>query len=195
MGRQDLPLDDVGRRQAAGLTGALQTAIPTQALLAIHSSPLLRATQTIAPFAAARELLVHLDHALAEMDFGHAAHDAEPRAKLRVKKKHLYDPLPGGESLFQVWRRAVDFFTRVRPALGSGGTVVVVAHYRVSQLLAGVAAGLDFETAVHTVRFKPANASIFEMSFAAGNQRVAGPNALWSPPADPRPARKRVGEA
>ena len=194
MGRQDVPLDDVGRQQADGLASALQTAIPARAPLAVHSSPLLRATQTIAPFAAARELRVHLDHALVEMDFGHVAHSAGPRAKLRVKTKHLYDPLPGGESLFQVWRRAVDFFTRVWPALGSGDTVVVVAHYRVSQLLAGVAAGLDFESAVRTIRFKPANASVFEMSFAGGD-RPAGPHALWSPPADPGPARTERIEA
>jgi hypothetical protein len=56
MGREDVPLDHVGRQQADGLASTLQTVIPTHAPAAIHSSPLLRATQTIAPFAAARNL-------------------------------------------------------------------------------------------------------------------------------------------
>jgi broad specificity phosphatase PhoE len=180
MGREDLPLDCIGRQQADGLASTLQTVIPTRAPLTVHSSPLLRATQTIAPFAAARDLRVHLDPDLMEMDFGSADDGAEPRRKLRLKEQHLYDPVPGGESLFQVWERAVRFVARVQPGLASGGTVVVVAHYRISQLLAGVAVGRDFETDVRTNQFKPANASLFEMA-SSPDGRVDGPFPLWSP--------------
>lgn len=190
MGRQDVPLDHVGRQQADGLASTLQTVIPAHAPLTVHSSPLLRAAQTIAPFAAARGHRVHHDRELVEMDFGNADKGAAPGRKLRLKKDHLYDPLPGGESLFQVWQRAVRFFAHVQPELASGGTVVVVAHYRVSQLLAGVAAGRDFETDIRTNGFKPTNASLFEMVFRADG-RVAGPLAVWSPPAGSVPDRCR----
>ena len=181
MGREDLPLDCVGRQQADELASTLQAVLPTRAPLSVYSSPLLRATQTIAPFAVARGLRVHFDPDLVEMDFGSADDGTEPRRKLRLKKQHLYDPLPGGESLFQVWQRAARFFARVQPQLASGGTVLVVAHYRISQRLAGVAAGRDFETDVRTNSFKPANASLSVMRFAAAGQ-VDGPYALWSPP-------------
>lgn len=181
MGREDLPLDCVGLQQADELASTLQTVIPIRAPLTVHSSPLLRATQTIAPFAAAQGLRVHLDPDLVEMDFGSADDGPEPRRKLRLKKQHLYDPLPGGESLFHVWQRAARFFARAQPELASGGTVLVVSHYRTSQRLAGVAAGRDFETDVRTNRFKPGNASLSVMRFAAAGQ-VDGPFTLWSPP-------------
>jgi broad specificity phosphatase PhoE len=181
MGREDVPLDCVGLQQADELASTLQTVIPIRAPLTVHSSPLLRATQTIAPFAAAQGLRVHIDPDLVEMDFGSADDGPEPRRKLRLKKQHLYDPLPGGESLFHVWQRAARFFARAQPELDSGGTVLVVSHYRTSQRLAGVAAGRDFETDVRTNRFKPGNASLSVMRFAAEGQ-VDGPFTLWSPP-------------
>lgn len=192
MGREDLPLDSIGQQQVEALTSAMQTAIPAQAALTVHSSPLLRAIQTISPFAAARNVPVHVDQALVEMDFGLEI-GIKPRRKLRLKKHHLYHPVPGGESLFEVWQRAAEFFARVRPELDSGGTVVAVAHYRVGQFLAGVAAGRDFETDVRTNRFKPANASLFEMRFSAHDRQVTGPLPLWSPPVASRPERERLG--
>ena len=181
MGRHDLPLDDVGQHQVRGLSAALQAAVPAYAQLSIYSSPLLRATQTISPFAAARGLRVHVDGALVEMDFGDLEGGAEPRPKLWLKERHVYDPLPGGESLFQVWERAAGFFARVRPELDSGGTVLVVAHNRLSKLLAGVAAGADFESHVQTSTYKPDNASVFEMTFSPRGGPVRGPSLLWSP--------------
>jgi broad specificity phosphatase PhoE len=77
---------------------------------------------------AARDVPVHVDQALVEMDFGLEI-GTKPRPKPRLKKHHLlYHPVPGGESLFQVWQRAAEFFARVRPELDSGGTIVAVAH-------------------------------------------------------------------
>jgi broad specificity phosphatase PhoE len=69
MGRRDLPLDAVGRVQAVGLTAALEGAIPVRTRVRIHSSPLVRAVDTIAGYAAARLLPVHRDPLLMEMDF------------------------------------------------------------------------------------------------------------------------------
>ncbi len=181
MGRQDPPLDDVGRAQVVGLTSALESAIPLETQPAIHSSPLIRAIQTIAPFASARSLPVRLEPELMEMDFGIGENGAEPVGKLRVKERYVYDPMPGGESMLQVWQRCVAFFARVSPELASGGAVLVAAHYRVSQLLAGVASGLDFEAAVWETTFKPTNSSVFEMRFTDDGRLAAGPVAVWAP--------------
>jgi 2,3-bisphosphoglycerate-dependent phosphoglycerate mutase len=164
--RRDVPLDDVGRAQVVGLTAALDRALPPGTRVTVHSSPLVRARETIAPFAAARGIPVSLDPALMEMDFGTRAGTVESGRKLRVKKDHLYEPLPGGESLWQVWRRCEGFLAGVRPVLLSGGSVVVVTHYRVAQLLAGLASGRDFEAAVKDSTFKPAVASVLDMPFS-----------------------------
>jgi glucosyl-3-phosphoglycerate phosphatase len=182
MGRQDLPLDDTGRAQVLGLTAALERVVAVGVPASIHSSPLTRATETIAPFAEARAVPVQLDPALMEMDFGTAAHGANRDRKLRVKGKHMYDPMPGGESLSQVWHRCQDFFARARPELLSGRTVVVVTHYRIGQLLAGLAADMDFETAVHMSTYRPPPASLFEIQAPASGRPAAAPVLVWSPP-------------
>jgi glucosyl-3-phosphoglycerate phosphatase len=182
MGRQDLPLDDTGREQVLALTAALERVVDARTCVTIHSSPLVRATETIAPFAQARAVPVRLDPALMEMDFGTAAHGAGRERKLRVKGRHVYDPLPGGESLFQVWERCEEFHARARPELVSGSTVVVVTHYRVGQLLAGLASGIDFETAVRRSTYKPPTASLFEIEAPVCGQPAAGPVPLWAPP-------------
>jgi glucosyl-3-phosphoglycerate phosphatase len=181
MGRRDLPLDAVGRVQAVGLTAALEGTIPVRTRVRIHSSPLVRAVDTIAGYTAARLLPVHRDPLLLEMDFGAAGQGPGRGRKLRVKEEHLYDPLPGGESLFDVWQRCMQFFARVEPEVLSGPTVVVVSHYRVSQLLAGLASGVDFETASRHSTFRPPNASLFEMPYQAWDRRATDPIAVWSP--------------
>jgi broad specificity phosphatase PhoE len=187
MGRQDLTLDDTGRQQVLGLTAALERVVAARTPVTIHSSPLIRATETIAPFADARAVPVQLDPALMEMDFGTAAHGAGRERKLRVKNRHMYDPLPGGESLFQVWQRCEEFFARARPDLLSVSTVVVVTHYRVGQLLAGFASGMDFETAVHSSTYKPPTASLFAIEAPVCGQPAAEPVPVWVPPGVEQP--------
>lgn len=171
MGRADVPLDEVGTDQAQALAHALRdTTIDL-----VFSSPLLRAFDTAQPIAAARGLAVVVTDELLEMDFGTAGEDADG-GKLKIKERHRHDPLPGGESLHDVWVRCGAFVERVTPFLDAGACVLAVAHYRVSQLLAARAMGLDFDTAVDDPVVKPRNASVYEVDRSERARRCA---LLW----------------
>lgn len=159
MGRDDVPLDDVGLAQATDLAHALRH----ERIDVIHSSPLQRARQTAAPLAAPLGLAVVEVAELLEMDFGPAAVDAAAGTKLKVKTKHRHDPLPGGESMFDVWERCGAYVERIVGPLAAGASVLAVGHYRLNQLLAGRLLGLDFDTAVDEPVMRPENASAYAL--------------------------------
>ena len=169
MGREDLALDEVGRSQATGLADGLSA----REIDEIWSSPLARAVQTAAPIAGGRGLGVSLSDDLLEFDFGEASGSG---TRPKVKRDHLYVPVPGGESLFDAWQRAGAFLAAITPALGSGATVVVVGHYRSGQLLAGRFLGCSFEDAVRHPVVRLENAEAVELQIGAE------PVALWRPP-------------
>lgn len=197
MGHRDLPLDEVGERQAAGLAVALAAragraerargagwsaglgGVGGGPIDAVHSSPLRRARQTAAAVAAACGVPVVIDAELVELDFGRAATDASggARPKLEVKTRHRYEPLPGGESLHDVWRRLEVLHHRLRPQIDAGRLVVLVGHYRANQLLEGLLRGRDFDAAVDAATYRPAN--------GAAHLVTLDPPAtteLWTPP-------------
>lgn len=128
-GRVDVPLTELGRRQAATLAGAVSGAAR------VVSSPLLRARETASVFG----LPVDVDERWVEMDYGE--YDGRPFGEVPVElwKRWRVDPSyrpPGGESLAAVG-------TRVRAACESllaeaaEHDVVVVSH--VSPIKAAVA--------------------------------------------------------
>lgn len=177
MGHRDLPLDEVGERQAAGLAAAL--AGQAGRIDAVHSSPLRRARQTAGAVAAACGVPVIIDAELVELDFGHAATDAAggARPKLEVKTRHRHEPLPGGESLHDVWRRLQVLHDRLRPRIDAGAGLILVGHYRANQLLEGLLRGRDFDAAVDAATYRPAN--------GAAHLVTLDPPAtteLWTPP-------------
>lgn len=172
MGRSDPDLDAVGYRQVEELATVLSQSVN---VVALHTSPLRRALNTAAAIERRCGVVGARDPSLAELDFGHAvelANEQAPlltdgttrqRPKLSVKTHHLYDPLPGGESLYDVWQRLRVFVTRVASsndrAEGTQGTQIVVSHYRTLQLLEGMLLGHSFEDSVHHATFRPTNAS------------------------------------
>lgn len=130
-GQADIPLSDVGRRQAAALAAALAD----EPIQAIVSSPLRRAWDTAATIAAARGLTVSEEPDLIEMDVGHmeGLSGAEMRSRYPEALQRWLAPggtavpLPGGESLAAVQERAWRAVTRLRERF-SDGTVVAVTH-------------------------------------------------------------------
>lgn len=180
MGRRDLPLDEVGAAQV----GALAAALSTRSIARVHTSPLRRARQTADALARACGAALVVEPELIELDFGVAA-AAGPngaRPKLAVKANHLYDPLPGGESLHDVWLRLLRFFARLQPELeqrgapGPVGAVAVVGHYRTNQLFEAMLRGQEFESAVGDSVYKPANAAVHEVCLATGRTSL-----IWQP--------------
>jgi probable phosphoglycerate mutase len=152
LGRLDVELDDVGRRQARAVADAvLATSGP---ITAVVSSPLVRTRAT----AEALGLPVEIDERFIELDYGEF--DGRPLSDVpaEVWRAWRNDPdfcPPGGETLQQVSERVVDGCRDWAERAGSG-TVVVVTH--VSPLKAAVAwaLGVGDETGWRT-RVDPAS--------------------------------------
>lgn len=131
LGREDVPLNEKGRRQAATLVSAL-AAVPADA---IYASPLRRAVETALPLAGALGLEVRTDDDLTEMDVG----EMEGLSPGELRERHgdflreWISPragslrIPGGESLQDVQDRAWAAVQRLQTRHPTD-TVVVVTH-------------------------------------------------------------------
>lgn len=132
-GRTDVPLTDLGRRQAAALAGALDAFDPARVL----ASPLRRAWET----AELAGLDPEVDDRLVEWDYG--AYEGLTTEQIRERRGDRWTVFrdgvePGqtpGESLEQVAARAAGVLTDVAPVVDGGGTVVLVAHGHLLRVL------------------------------------------------------------
>ena len=119
-GRLDLPLDDVGRRQAERIGSALGSADR------IISSPLRRAVETAQAFGRPPEV----DERWIELDYG--VYDGRPQAALGAAQWSRWrsDPtfvVEGGESLAALMERVVPALEELIEA-AQEQTIVVVSH-------------------------------------------------------------------
>jgi probable phosphoglycerate mutase len=129
-GRGDLPLTELGERQAAAAAARLSR---MDGVAAVVSSPLLRARQTAQPVADALDVPLSVHEGLVETDFG--AWEGLTFAEARQRDPDLHArwitdtsvAAPGGESMDAVHRRV----RRVRDQLiteHANATLVVVTH-------------------------------------------------------------------
>ena len=129
-GRADLPLTELGERQAAAAAARLAN---TNGVAAVVSSPLRRAQQTAQPVADALAVPLTVHDGLIETDFGAwegltfaEARERDPDLHARWLTDTSLAP-PGGESMDAVHRRV----RRVRDQLISehgATTLIVVSH-------------------------------------------------------------------
>jgi broad specificity phosphatase PhoE len=131
LGREDVPLNEKGRRQAAALVSPLAAA----PVAAIYSSPLSRAVETARPLADALGLEVQTDDDLTEMDVGEmeGLSPQEMGERYGDFLREWVSPragdlrIPGGESLQDVQDRAWAAVERLRER-HPDDTLVVVSH-------------------------------------------------------------------
>lgn len=128
IGRSDLALNAVGLRQAEIVKEVFGSAPITR----VYSSPLLRARQTAQPLAAALGLSVTTDPDLMEIDFGALEGKLKFQQGLSLRKAHLTDPLPGGESLAQVGARVARFLDRLPR---DDANIAIFGHYWTNRVL------------------------------------------------------------
>jgi len=126
LGRTDVPLDELGRAQAARLGARLRPLAP----LPVYASPLRRARETAETVGPAR-----LVPGLAEMDMGELEGLSGSECLARypaVLVAWREDPssteIPGGETLAQVQARAVPAFRELVAAHRPGEQLLVVTH-------------------------------------------------------------------
>jgi len=143
-GRADVNLDQVGTKQAELLGKYLSD----WELEAIYSSPVKRALDTANIVARYQKVAVHIAEGLIDFDYG--AWQSLPEQEV----KRLYPDLlskwhnnphevkmPGGESLEDVTRRAVEVVNYVLPR--HRGNVLLVSHRVVIKVLICCLLGLD----------------------------------------------------
>lgn len=146
-GHLDLPLNEMGERQARRLGEAMAD----QPLHAIYASDLARARVTAEHLAAAHQLPVHLDTRLRERSFGRyegrlwAELEAEdPDAALRWRQRDPHFTPPGGESLTTFFGRCIDAVSTLASA-HAGQTIAIVAHGGVMDCLYRAATRIDLQ--------------------------------------------------
>lgn len=176
VGRQDLPLDEVGEEQARLVAEALRET-PVHR---VWVSSLGRAQATAAPLCALWSVTPVVTDDLVEMDYGEESGTERGGGRAPVRH-HRVEPYPGGESLRDVWARVDRVAGAIEEALRDGPTVAVVGHYRSNQLLAGRLVGLGFDDAVDEAFHRPANGSVHEVIRDAA---PGGPyeRLVWQPP-------------
>lgn len=168
LGREDIPLDDVGPEQARQLRDRLAG----ERIDAIYASPLGRAHATASPLARASGIEVQLDDDLLEFDFGAASGSSRAEVKLRLRRDHLTTPIPGGESLQDVWLRAERFLRRLRAELRPDAQVVVVGHRRTNRMLVGILHGLKLEQAAAADHYRPDAGSLVAFAVAVADDSL-----------------------
>lgn len=147
-GRTDVPLDDVGERQGAGIAALLEG----RRFAAVVSSPLRRARRT-AELAGLEVTAV--DDDLQEWDYGGYEGLTTPEIREITGTSWTVfadGVVPGegrpGETLDQVAERCRRVLGRVEPLLAQGD-VALVAHAHLLRVLAAVYLGLPPSTGAH----------------------------------------------
>jgi probable phosphoglycerate mutase len=141
-GSTDLPIDDVGQRQADQLKEWAEGFAPD----ALWSSPMVRARQSAAPTAEALGLRPVLDDRLREVDFGSAEGRRLSELPSDVAKAFELDPVrahfPGGEDPAAAADRVHEAFQQIGRQ-HQGRKVLAVAHNTLIRLLVCTVLGLE----------------------------------------------------
>jgi alpha-ribazole phosphatase len=144
-GRADVPLDDLGHRQAR----AVAQFLTEEPVAAVYSSPLQRATATAHPIAASHGLEVIVDERLTDMDFGawegKALSDVPhvwPDLFAKWERKPQEVTFPGGESLPAVRARSAAALEECA-SRHIGQSVAIVSHRVITKVLICYVLGLD----------------------------------------------------
>jgi probable phosphoglycerate mutase len=155
VGWGDEPLDDVGREQAR----ALAEQLATERIDVVYSSSLSRALDTARPLAETHDAPLHVRDELREINYGEYQGLLKSEHKLRLRRNHRVDRMPGGESLRDVFDRVAVVRARVDAELRAGRHVAVVGHFWSLRMLAGQVDGLGFDDVLARDDYSPTNGS------------------------------------
>jgi len=137
-GRADIPLDEVGRVQAEATAARVAQKWP---VVAVYSSPLMRAVETAKAVARPFGLVVQPVEALIDIDYGAWQGLTQFEAPHEVR-------IPGGESLADLRRRAMEAIRNLG-ANHPRQTITVVGHTVLNRVILLAALGLGNERFWH----------------------------------------------
>jgi probable phosphoglycerate mutase len=167
-----------GRRQAERVAERLAR----EAVAALYTSPLERASETAAPIAERLGLQPETSEAITDVDYGEwsgmsfEALDSDPRWATWNAAKSTYRP-PGGETVLDVQRRAIGQVERVVEAYPEGGAVLV-SHCDVIKAVLAYFLGLAIES---ISRFEISPASISTVIIGRWGAKVHSVNEVAAP--------------
>ncbi len=151
-GRADIPLDEVGRAQAEATAARVAKSWP---VIAVYSSPLMRAVETAKAVARPFGLVVQPVEALIDIDYGAwqglTQQQVEERwpEELRLWFEAPHEVrIPGGESLADLRRRAMEAIRNLG-ANHPRQTITVVGHTVLNRVILLAALGLGNERFWH----------------------------------------------
>lgn len=153
VGWGDEPLDDVGRAQVRALAERLEH----EPIDVVYSSPLRRALDTARPLAESHGAPLVVRDGLKEIDYGAFQDVRKAERKLRLKRNHRTERMPGGESLRDVFDRVAAVRAEVEAERADGRDVAVVAHFWSLRMLAGQVDGLSFDQVLDRDDYSPDN--------------------------------------
>ncbi len=140
LGRDDVPLNERGLRQAGQVAGALAG----ESLAAVYSSPLQRTLNTARAIAEGHGLEVGVEERLIEMEIGEV--EGLPFAEVRSRYPDFLEmwaspegptrPMPGGERLLDVQERAWSAVNDLAGRHGDGAVAAVTHNFVILSLLA-----------------------------------------------------------
>lgn len=135
-GRQDIPLNETGRRQALIISGRLNS----EGITAVYSSPLLRTRETATLIAERHGLIPCYEHGLAEIDFGDwegAAYTELAMEQRLIADRWIIDPesvhIPGGEDFTSFKNRVSVSYDHI--LRNNAGNIAIVTHAGVIRVI------------------------------------------------------------
>ena len=159
VGWDDPPLDAAGAEQAAMVLETLRH----EPIDVVYSSPLVRAIETARPLTAGRRLEMRLRPAMREIHYGEYQGLHKAAQPLKLRSAHRYQPMPRGESLFDLYGRVNEFCAELVRTLRAGRRTVVVGHYWSNRMLVGCLDGLRFDAIMDAPPYKPGTGSVLEV--------------------------------
>ena len=163
VGWGDDPLDETGREQVRALAADLAA----EPIDVVYASPLRRAVDTARPLGEAHAAPLRLRDGLKEIDYGAYQDVLKAERKLRLRRNHRFQRMPGGESLRDVFDRVAVVRAEVEAERSAGRHVAVVAHFWSLRMLAGQVAGLSFDEVLDRHAYSPEN-GVATTRFGAG---------------------------
>lgn len=175
VGREDLLLNQVGRQQVLRLADALRN-VPIDLVLA---SPLARAVSTAQPIADQRKRPVEMRPGLMEVDYGDLQGNLKGGKPFSLRREYLDTPMPGGESLRDVWHRLQPVADEIFEAMSRSQTVAVAGHYWSNRMLAAMLRGAAFKDSIGKGGYKPSNASAYALEFSTSGGSLQVRDEVW----------------
>ena len=109
-----------------------------------------------------------VDAALIEVDLGDLQDLPKADLPRNLRKAHQRLPVPGGESLSDVWTRFCVFADRIAPGTAQRGDLALVRHCGSNRMLWGVRSRLSFEDTLQHRSYAPETGSVASIPMPTG---------------------------